>query len=169
MLSKSFCLSASPVLCTSEVTPQLFANILQHFTNHASLFISNFKHCIVLPTFPFFLHRVSKSGQRNTFSALMRWRMGHYQIFDCLCSFVCDQKWDPELFWQQSGMMTFTTRMYHEDDDMQHSVAFTTRMTFTMKMMICSRVWHEDDDDMIMQCGMMTCWGSLSAKPSRVL
>ena len=54
-------------ICTSEVTPQLFANILQHFASHACLFIiSNFEHCI-RTTFPFFLQAVSKSWQRKFF------------------------------------------------------------------------------------------------------
>ena len=54
---------------------QLFSNILQYFTSsHACLFISKFQHCIG-STSPFFLQRVGKSWQRNTFPALTRWQI----------------------------------------------------------------------------------------------
>ena len=56
---------------------QLFSNILQYFTSsHACLFISKFQHCIG-STSPFFLQRVGKSWQRNTFPALTRWQIPH--------------------------------------------------------------------------------------------
>ena len=56
---------------------QLFYNILQYFTSsHACLFISKVQHCIG-STSPFFLQRVGKSWQRNTFPAMTRWQIPH--------------------------------------------------------------------------------------------